>query len=205
LTPAEIEASRNRYTPRGSGFTGGAQVGCNWQRAGSPFVLGVEADFNGASLKESASAAYPDRFLSANAIYLAHTEFVTKHVDWFSTYRLRLGYAADRWLVYVTGGLAVARIESSNTIAALGVPFFAGSDSRTRIGGTVGGGLAYAFSNNWSAKVEYLYLDFGTYTYLSPIVVPPISFYATDVHAREQIVRVGLDYKFDWAPVVAKY
>src|SRR6266508_2492857 len=60
--------------------------------------------------------------------------------------------------------------------------------------------LGYA----WSLKSEFLYVDFGTKTYLSP--ADPISGAAYDVRVREYIYRVGLNYKFDWyTPVVAKY
>jgi outer membrane immunogenic protein len=57
-------------------------------------------------------------------------------------------------------------------------------------------GLEYAFMGNWSAKLEYLYLDFGTYTFASPQPSPTAFNWATDVQPREHIVRVGLNYKF---------
>jgi len=119
-----------------------------------------------------------------------------------------LGFAADRALFFLTGGLAVAHINSSLTYALAGAatPLYLGSDSRTRTGYTVGGGFEYAFTNNLSAKLEYLYLDFGTYTFDSAIIIAlPAIAWATDVRAREHVVRVGLNYKFDWAPVVANY
>jgi outer membrane immunogenic protein len=100
----------------------------------------------------------------------------------------------DRWLVYATGGLAVAHINSSlNLQYATGS--YNGSDSRTRAGYTVGGGVEYSFAQNWSAKLEYLYLDFGTYTFISPNSNDPLADWATSVRAREHVVRVGLNYK----------
>ena len=191
LTPAQVASDTHSVTPNGSGFTGGVQVGCNWQGAGSPLVLGVEADFNGSSLKESATVAFAINPVSG---FTAHTENNTKDVTCFSTFRGRLGYAADRWLVYATGGLAVAHINSSLNLLFLGGSYI-GSDSRTRTGYTVGGGLEYAFTNKWSAKFEYLYLDFGTYTFSSPNTAIPIA-WATDVRASEHIARLGLNYKF---------
>jgi outer membrane immunogenic protein len=78
--------------------------------------------------------------------------------------------------MYVTGGLAIAHINSSQALQFLnGInpPSYDGFDSRTRIGFTVGGGHEYAFTNNLSVKVEYLYLYFGTYTFASPFSVDP--------------------------------
>ncbi len=208
MTSAQVAASTNSVTPNGSGLTGGVQVGCNWQGAGSPLVLGVEADFSGSGLRESTTVAYPIRDIGGGTTQSAHTEANTKDVTWFSTYRGRLGFAADRALFFLTGGLAVAHINSSlaYTLAGAAAPLYLGSDSRTRTGYTVGGGFEYAFTNNLSAKLEYLYLDFGTYTFDSAIIIAlPAIAWATDVRAREHIVRVGLNYKLDWAPVVAKY
>jgi opacity protein-like surface antigen len=72
------------------------------------------------------------------------------------------------------------------------------SDRITRLGGALGVGLEHKFSPNWSGKIEYLYLDFGTRTFLSG------TGFATDIRLRDNIVRVGLNYAFDSA-VVAKY
>ena len=77
-------------------------------------------------------------------------------------------------------------------------------------------GAEYAFGSNWSIKAEYLHLDFGNSTYQSPCVDAacivnfnnvgiPLGAYATTVRAREEIVRVGLNYTFGAAPVVARY
>jgi len=194
-TGVPATAVANSVTSHESGFTGGGQVGCNWQGAASPFVYGIEADFNGSSLKESASVDLPFAFGG----FIARTETNTERLTWFSTLRGRAGYAMDRWLVYATGGLAVAHINSSFTWVDTGVPLlrYAGSDSRTRVGYTVGAGVEYAFNNNWSAKVEYLYLDFGTFTFVSPNQLGATIFWNTDVHARDHVVRVGLNYKLN--------
>ena len=83
---------------------------------------------------------------------------------------------------------------------------FTGADSRTRTGFTVGGGAEYALTKNWLLKAEYLYLDFGKYTFASPNNTPAAAVaWATNVAAREHVARVGLNYKFDWGPVVARY
>lgn len=195
LPAADAALLTNTYRSQDpAGFTGGGQVGCNWQRGGSPFVLGVEADVNGSGLKESRLAAYPGVTLPVTGVNIpARSEVVTTSLDWYSTLRGRLGLSWGRWLGYVTGGLAIAHIESG---FELDTGPFAGSDSRTRFGWTGGAGLEYAFHNNWSLKVEYLYLDFGSYSYQVRHLTSDTRFWAVDVEAREHVVRAGLNYKF---------
>jgi outer membrane immunogenic protein len=201
LTPAQVAADTHSISTNGSGVTGGAQIGCNLQAA-SPFVVGVEADFNGSSQKGSVTATYPIDPISG---FTAHSENNNNSLTWYSTFRGRFGYAADRWFVYATGGLAVAHINSSLNLNFVPPPGgYFGSGSVTRTGYAVGGGLEYAINNNWSAKIEYLYLDFGTFTFASPLSNSIPIAWATNVHARDNIVRVGLNYRFG-APVVAKY
>ena len=186
------------------GFIGGAQIGYNWQ-AGS-FVYGLEADFQGADIKKSASACDP---VGGCASVLTS---VSTKLDWLGTVRARFGFAAfDRTLLYVTGGLAVGSSKLSgniNEFAGAGNQFIASASSNARAGYTIGAGAEYAFSQNWSAKLEYLYYDLGSRTAVgiqtNPIG-PEFAVYRakTDGH----IVRVGLNYRFGGAagPVFAKY
>jgi len=186
------------------GFIGGAQIGYNWQ-AGA-FVYGLEADFQGADIKKSASACDP---VGGCASVLTS---VSTKLDWLGTVRARFGFAAfDRTLLYVTGGLAVGSSKLSgniNEFAGAGNQFIASASSNARAGYTIGAGAEYAFSQNWSAKLEYLYYDLGSRTAVgiqtNPIG-PEFAVYRakTDGH----IVRVGLNYRFGGAagPVFAKY
>jgi outer membrane immunogenic protein len=196
LTPGEVAIATNRHSSnRSGGFTGGGQAGCNWQRAGSPLALGAEADFSGAWLRQSSLTAYPVVVVNPGLDIPTHFEDVRKQVDWLSTIRARLGFVQDRWLLYATGGLAVAQIESSLNWINNGSSIFNGSDSRVRVGWTAGGGLEYAFADNWSAKAEYLYLDFGHYSYDVPHTSVDQA-WTMDVRAREHLLRVGLNYRF---------
>ena len=157
-------------------------------------MFGIEADLNGAEISDARIAAYPAMTLPVTALNIpAHSEVITKDLDWYSTVRGRVGFSWDRWLGYVSAGLAVAHVDSS--FAANTGPF-AGSDSRTRYGWAGGAGLEYAFSKNWSAKIEYLYLDFGSYTYTVPHTVIDNRFWSVDVDAREHVVRAGLNHRF---------
>jgi outer membrane immunogenic protein len=188
------------------GVTGGGQIGYNWQLG--TFLLGLEADINGSSLNANDSVNRP---LAAPLVgNFLHS--VNEKLDWFGTVRGRLGITpAPTWLLYVTGGLAYGHV-SSNT----GVSFtsttdvYIGSFSDTRAGWTVGGGGEWAFSPNWSAKLEYLYVDLGRISYTDICVTPvcalftPAPLYATDLRLHDHIVRVGINYRFG-GPVVAKY
>ena len=86
-----------------------------------------------------------------------------------------------------------------------------GDAAATRVGLAAGGGIEYAFTGNWSAKFEYLFMTFGSWSYSSPLVAPaPVvgSGYSwvTTVTPREHVFRVGLNYRFgDPVAVVARY
>ena len=90
-------------------------------------------------------------------------------VDWFGTARARIGYAANGWLTYATGGYAFGRVELKGTATGAGVSASL-TQSATPSGWTIGGGTEVALGPNWSAKLEYLYVDLGTVN--STIVVP---------------------------------
>jgi outer membrane immunogenic protein len=182
-----------------SGFTGGGQVGYNRQIGN--VVLGGEADINYFGLR--GSLAFSANPIPGTAAPLAVTGNVS--TDWLATIRGRLGYAFNRWLVYATGGLAVSELKFSETVniaSAGGTPgSFVASASSTNWGWTVGGGVEWAFSGPWTAKVEYLYLNLGDLDTIAPITGPlavgregsAISFQTS---LRSNIVRAGVNYRF---------
>ena len=201
-----------------NGILGGAQIGYNWQM--NSLVLGLEADIQGAGLKSSnALGPFPGNpalgfipFFTAGA--------TSQKVDWFGTLRGRLGFTVTPTLLaYVTGGLAYGDVKNSLTYTAVfpavAGAIFTGTNSTTsgRIGWTVGAGGEWAFSPNWSMKLEYLYTDLGnssvgTVTAFGP-AIPVQPLFAPVVSRRTAFhtVRAGLNYRFGWAsaPVVAKY
>ena len=205
ISPVDARINSHNYTPQGSA-TVGAQIGCNWQM--DRFVVGAEADFN-ASFNQNASETFGNLPKSVVGNWTPHTENVSKKLDWFSTYRLRAGYAFDRFYIYGTGGFAVGRFNAATSYDAFTVNnfSFAGSTTSTRFGYAVGAGLEYLMTERWTLKAEYLYLDFGSFSFDSPnILVASASLWGTTVRAREHVARAGINYKFDWAvPVVAKY
>jgi outer membrane immunogenic protein len=114
-------------------------------------------------------------------------------------------------LVYGTGGLAYGRSEV-NTNFTSALPFaFPASASETKVGFAVGAGIEYAFALNWSAKIEGLYYDLGRITASAGCSPAPCAggangfIRAKDFDLQGGIVRAGLNYKFAWGPVVAKY
>jgi len=189
---ASISAAGSRNFNSDS-FVGGVQVGFNYQFA-TNWVLGIEADFQAFDF----SGSFNREFFTA----LGNQQFTHTAVGatWLFTTRGRLGYAADRLLIYGTGGLAVAKINFNQVNTLPDYPFtdiFSVSDTKT--GWAAGGGVEYAFLNNWSVKVEYLYVDLGTVSGTSSTVAlnpaAPGSF-GHNADFRANIVRAGFNYKF---------
>jgi len=172
-----------------SGFLGGGQLGYNWQFPTSQFVLGVEVDFQGSSIR--ASAETPS----------LGTGFGTK-LEWFGTARGRVGYAFGQFMPYVTGGFAYGRL----TDYAYG-PLGSFSAGGTHTGWTVGAGLEYAITKNLTFKTEYAYIDLGRTAYTTSFST--FTGFTSGTKPTVHLVRAGLNYKFDFlappAPVVAKY
>lgn len=109
------------------------------------------------------------------------------------------------WLFYGTGGLAIGATKFANTssatltiVNAIGQNFpgtpvtvaSAFSGTSDRVGFAVGGGVEKMLSQNWSAKAEYLYLNFGSHTFLAG------TGFDTNIKLQDNIVRIGLNYKF---------
>jgi outer membrane immunogenic protein len=204
---------------RRSGVIGGGQIGYNWQV--NQFVLGVEADAVGSGLKGSSASA--SRTIGAPIFAVPVTQTVTVdfgHVEWMASFRGRAGFAVNQALFYVTGGGAVAEFGGSRTtlvngpgisIPAAGTYVATNGGSTTRWGWTVGGGIEWAFSQNWSVAGEYRHTDFGnrstTFDIPSGLAAAPIFFTGTS-SSRLTVdqATARLNYRFNWGgPVVARY
>ena len=170
-----------------SGGLAGGQIGANYQ-AGS-WVLGVEADASWADL--TGNNACPTGIVGVSATCSAK-------VNALGTFAGRLGYALDRVLFYGKGGVAFANDKYELTSIA------AYRANETRWGWMVGGGIEYSFTDNWSAKVEYNYLDFGSHAVR---FTDTTGLFALDTSIRERIhvAKVGINYRFGWAPVGVTY
>ena len=183
------------------GVIGGAHIGYNFSTQSLPLfgsfagsllgaggVIGVEGDVDGSGGRATTvlgdlTATSRDRIQGSA--------------------RGRLGFAVDRALFYATGGAAFGGLRNGylNTVTG-GFDTF----SKTRVGYTVGGGVEYAFTNNWSLRVEYRYTDFGRNT---DALAASAGLTNTVTHrVTDNRVQAGFSYKFDTfaaAPVVARY
>jgi outer membrane immunogenic protein len=180
------------------GVIGGAHIGYNLQI--NQWVAGLEGTVDGTSISKSAFDPFSGLSVGTRA-------------DIQGSIRARAGIAWDRFLVYATGGAAFTGIRNTyndTTGFVTGVPGTSETISRTRAGWTVGGGIEYAITNNWSVRAEYRYSDFGHYTDtpLVAFVTPFGDTLSVQHHLTENQVQAGFSYKFDSlapAPVVARY
>jgi outer membrane immunogenic protein len=233
-----------------NGVIGGGQLGYNWQR--DRWVFGLEADIQGSDQKGSGSLLCPGNttvFTRASpttaaavngTCSLGHigdtgdgnvggaavTDTLRQKLDWFGTFRGRIGstFIAPTFLAYVTGGLAYGDVKTTNTVSGTNITNPGGqgvnggtiltpvsaafSNSSVRAGWTVGVGIEGVISGNWTAKLEYLYIDLGNVSgsFITPVVGPSGGFLTSSYnsHITDNILRVGVNYRFN-GPVVAKY
>ncbi|PIT02973.1 membrane protein [Bradyrhizobium nitroreducens] len=140
-----------------SGFVGGVQAGYNFQNG--PFVFGVEGDIQAAGADDTFA---PWKFSN----------------PWFGTLRGRAGYAFSNVLFYGTAGLAFGELRAQT---------FGWSESHTTAGWTIGAGAEVGLTPNWSAKLEYLYIDLST----SQFAITGVS-----NGYSASVVRAGVNYRF---------
>jgi outer membrane immunogenic protein len=145
-----------------SGAVLGGTLGYNYQVGQT--VFGLEGDVDWSNVRGSTTCG-------------AGFSCETKN-SWLATARGRVGYAFDRVMPYVTGGLAVGDIKSS--VAGIG------SSTQTKAGWTLGGGVEAAIAGPWTAKVEYLYADLGRGS----------SMLGSDTKFNTSLVRAGVNYRF---------
>jgi len=163
-----------------SGFLAGGTLGANYQ-VGS-VVFGVEGD-----------GAWTDLFgrgtVTESPICVGGC--VTAN-NWLATLRGRVGYAFDRYLVYGTAGAALGNIAASYSTYS--------TSNAVERGWTVGAGIEGSFARNWTAKVEYLFVDLANGSCTTdcaianangPALIPNIA-----VKFNESIVRAGVSYRF---------
>jgi outer membrane immunogenic protein len=172
-------------------FLGGGQVGGNYQIGA--FVIGAEADFdwfannnNSGNGTTVVPAGGPATILRASA-----------NNRWETTLAARFGWAVDHLLVYGkagggwvgAGNFAVTNVGTGASVAV--------SNSNTNSGWLVGAGVEYAFTQNWTAKLEYDYLALNNATYT--VTVPSIGVVDTFTNGGRnvQTVTVGINYLFN--------
>lgn len=160
-----------------TGFVGGGQIGYNWQH--QRWVFGLETDIQYSDLKSGVAWAAYEWF-----------GYSSSNSQYFGTVRGRVGYAFDRTLFYVTGGLAYGGLNSN---------WWHGTTSNT--GWTLGGGIEYAFTDNWTGRIEGLYVDLNSGTHTgSHTRNGVLGTYNVSGTSGEGggVVRAAVNYKFDW-------
>jgi outer membrane immunogenic protein len=177
--------------PTNRQFVGGAQLGANYQFGGG-VVVGVEAMFDWFTVSHNnpVTATDPTNTVAAN-IGIADAR-------WLTTATGRIGYAWDRVLLYAKGGGAwVATTNPSISIAGGGPASFSAVNNTTTSTWTVGFGLEWAFSSNWSARAEYDYIALPNQ---SLTVAPATPTFGGDVigfnNRNLSIFTAAINYKF---------
>lgn len=190
-----------------SSFLGGLQAGANYQIG--RLVLGSEFDYSWTKGSGSTSSPFIMAPTNAAAGWVSNETFGTS-TNWIATATTRLGVARDTWLLYTKGGAAMTGGNYTLSLVSRpsdGTASAAGALSDTRIGWTVGTGLEWAFARNWTAKLEYDYLNFGSKTATIPVAgfntantsanANLASNLAVNVNQQISEVKLGINYKFD--------
>jgi len=185
----------------------GGQIGYNWQNGS--WLAGLETDIQWSGEKGSSTLLCASTatggvclptltFLPAGATGSVLT--LDQKLKWFGTLRGRLGLLpAPTWVVYITGGLAYGQISTDATLASFTAAGLATSavtsSSTTKTGWTIGGGVEGRISGNWTGRIEYLYMDFGS---VSGNVVNTAGGIQANWSSRitDNVLRGALNYKF---------
>ncbi len=150
-------AKTTNWPTKPSGVVGGVQAGYNWQRG--PLVFGVEGDIQATGADDTFA---PYKFSN----------------PWFGTIRGRVGYAINNILFYGTGGLAFGELRADT---------YGLTESHTNAGWTLGVGAEFGLAQNWTGKIEYLYVDLADSNYNLTGLSNGYQF---------GTVRVGVNYHF---------
>jgi len=188
-----------------NGVLGGAQIGYDFRMEN--WLVGLEADLQGASQTSNHSYTCPAGVCAAPALS-ALSATLNEKLNLFGTVRARAGIlVTPTVLFYGTAGLAYGQIESNSTLL--------GSSRQTNFqpGWTAGGGVETIVADNWSVKVEYLYMDLGRASGTNPssitsVVPGPLGNLnlasSFSSHLTDNVIRIGASYHWG-GPVIAKY
>jgi outer membrane immunogenic protein len=204
-----------QQTVDGKGFTGGAQAGYNYALgAGNGLVIGAEADLSYVDLSDTDTLSNTTNFgggVTPSPTPVTRVNEYRAKLGYLGTLRGRVGYAFDRVMVYGTGGLAFGKVKRSTTFFGPNLPttpFFTGSDSSTKVGYAVGGGVEFALPTQASAnlagssavtlRAEYLHFDLGRDKLRLDGVNggATIGGYDSRVRTSGNLVRAAINYKF---------
>ncbi|QPC92054.1 outer membrane protein [Mesorhizobium sp. INR15] len=152
----------------------------------SGLVLGIEGDYSFANLKDTTGY---------QALGVDDPAFGgVLELDAIGSVRLRAGYAMDRWLPFVTGGLAVARYKHTTVDLPSGAAYADAEDTVT--GYTLGAGAEYAVTDNWVVRGEYRFADFGRHASIRHSTFDGAALNADAIELKTRDIRLGIAYKF---------
>lgn len=198
---------------QGSGQKGNTPFSCAGGTAGATVLAGLSG---------SCSLGHVGDTAPFNVVAFPVLGNLAQKLEWFGTFRGRVGVmATPTFLFYVTGGLAYGEVSTGGTISGVNITGTQGTNnststavaasfgnSSTRAGWTVGTGIEGVISGNWTAKLEYLYIDLGNVsgTFVTPVLAPSGAIVRTSYssHVTDNILRVGVNYHFG-GPAVARY
>jgi outer membrane immunogenic protein len=168
------------WKPSNTSFIGGGQLGYNYQWPGSNWVIGAEWTFDWGGGNHTSDVV---------ATSVGNLQASANGASWLTTVTGRLGYAADRWLVYGKGGWAW--LETSAQIRNLTTGAVANAD-HTGSGWVGGAGVEYAWTQNWTTRVEYNYIGSGNWSSPNNFIAGGNASYK----AHLQTLLFGVNYKF---------
>jgi outer membrane immunogenic protein len=214
-----IQGGYNYQFGIGSGFVLGGEADIDYANVG-------RSNNNGVLFGSFTLPQFPGTIFSPSGLASASIRNSNNN-QYVGTVRLRAGYAFDRFLIYATGGLAYGGVNSNTnnnfvgagliTTTAPGfvIPGTGGaiatvptqrliatgttrSGSSSKAGWTVGGGVEYAITNNWTVKAEYLYANFGHINSAPGFVLPGAAavFNNSNRSITYNLARIGVNYKF---------
>jgi outer membrane immunogenic protein len=180
------------------GGIAGGQIGYNWQ-LGPSWVFGVEGDWQWSSQRNTSNFTGQD----FGSLLITGSYAEEEKINSIATARARFGWARDGFLWYVTGGGAWAELKDDYTLtSSLPAAIFPSpigiNLSATKSGWTIGGGVETHLGGNWTAKVEYLFVDLGSVSHTFTIPVAPVSTlvaFDTTHSVQDHIIRIGVNYK----------
>ena len=194
---AEIVGTPITTNSSTAGFAIGGEAGYNYQVG--HFVLGIETDGGFFDVRQSRNHQFQSTgpVINPPGVPFRFTISQSVKTDWQWSLRPRIGYAWGPWLAYLTGGLGVtdARISAAYSDNRNPPNVASRTFSSTRAGGVIGGGGAWMFAPGWSAKLEYLYSDYGRASNTFP-VGNGFALITSSGRVSANVLRTGIDYKF---------
>jgi outer membrane immunogenic protein len=181
-----------------SGWLAGGQIGGDYQIEN--WVIGVEGQASWTNAKGSTTCGGVGTPAAAAAVLAGSC---TAKLDSLGTAAVRAGYAFDRLLVYGKGGAAWTNDNYQVKFTTAFPTNLLFSANELRWGWMVGAGVEYAFTDSWTAKIEYNYMNLGSD---SPLLVEAYGtvLLNTNVRERMNVVKIGVNYRLGPTPILVR-